>query len=152
MPDHEAFFDQTQLALRSVGFDDPAVLDACLRMHQEAAQVLATVAAYMAPVPAPTKLGHSKQQVIGSAVARRMSYNTVQVERNYEKMPVDAWTPHDLRRTSRTVLASLGCPDPVAEAILGHMQPGIKGIYNIHGYDQKRRERLTRVAAKYESL
>ena len=56
MPDHEAFFDQTQLALRSVGFDDPAVLDACLRMHQEAAQVLATVAAYMAPVPAPTKL------------------------------------------------------------------------------------------------
>jgi integrase len=102
--------------------------------------------------PAPTKLGHSKQQVIGSAVARRMSYNTVQVERNYEKMPVDAWTPHDLRRTSRTVLASLGCPDPVAEAILGHMQPGIKGIYNIHGYDKERREWLTQLAAKYESL
>lgn len=57
-----------------------------------------------------------------------------------------------MRRTSRTVLASLGCPDPVAEAILGHMQPGIKGIYNIHGYDKERREWLTRLAAKYESL
>jgi hypothetical protein len=56
VPDHEAFFAQTQLALRSVGFDDPAVLDAYLRMHQEAAEVLATVDAYMAPVPAPTKL------------------------------------------------------------------------------------------------
>ncbi len=102
--------------------------------------------------PASTKLGHSKQQVIGAQVARRMSYNTVQVERNLEKMPVDGWTPHDLRRTSRTILASLGCPDEVAEAILGHMQPGIKGIYNIHGYDKERREWLTRLAAKYESL
>ncbi|PIQ55765.1 MAG: alpha/beta hydrolase, partial [Comamonadaceae bacterium CG12_big_fil_rev_8_21_14_0_65_59_15] len=35
--------------------------------------------------PAPTKLGHTKQQVIGTSVARRMSYNTVQVERNLEK-------------------------------------------------------------------
>lgn len=102
--------------------------------------------------PAPTRLGHTKQQVIGASVARRMSYNTVQIERNLEKMPVDGWTPHDLRRTSRTILASLGCPDEVAEAILGHMQPGIKGIYNIHGYDKERREWLTRLAAKYESL
>jgi len=102
--------------------------------------------------PASTKLGHSKQQIIGAQVARRMSYNTVQLERNWEKMPVDGWTPHDLRRTSRTILASLGCPDEVAEAILGHMQPGIKGIYNIHGYDKERREWLTLLAAKYESL
>ena len=61
MPDYDLTFhqtqlDQVQLALRIVGLRDLAALDACLRMHQEAAQVLATVAAYTAPIPAPTKL------------------------------------------------------------------------------------------------
>lgn len=32
-------------------------------------------------------------------------------------LPVINWTPHDLRRTGRTLLASLGCHQEVAEAI-----------------------------------
>lgn len=102
--------------------------------------------------PAKTKLGHSTQTVVGSAVARRMDYDTVQPHRKLKKLPVQGWSPHDLRRTSRTFLASMGCPEPVAEAILGHIQPGIKGIYNIHSYDAERRHWLTLLAAKLESL
>jgi len=67
-------------------------------------------------------------------------------------LPVTHWSPHDLRRTSRTMLAALGCPGEIAEAILGHIQPGIVGVYNRHDYDKEKREWLTRLAAHLETL
>ena len=63
-----------------------------------------------------------------------------------------AWAPHDLRRTGRTVLAALGCPAEVAEAILGRLQPGIQATYNVHTYDAERRVWLTRLAERLEAL
>ena len=62
------------------------------------------------------------------------------------------WAPHDLRRTSRTVLTALGCPRDVAEAIIGHMQPGVEGVYNLHGYDKERFEWLSKLNDHYEAL
>jgi integrase len=53
-------------------------------------------------------------------------------------LPVAGWTPHDLRRTGRTLLAGLGCPNEIGEAILGHMPPGIVATYNRHSYDAER--------------
>lgn len=53
-------------------------------------------------------------------------------------LPVTNWTPHDLRRTSRTLLAGLGCPNEIAEAILGHMPPNIVATYNRATYDAER--------------
>jgi hypothetical protein len=50
------------------------------------------------------------------------------------------------------MLAALRCPDEVAEAILGHMQGGIKGTYNRHSYDQERRHWLTLLDARLEQL
>ena len=60
-------------------------------------------------------------------------------------LPVSGWTPHALRKTGRTLLASLGCPEEVAEAILGHMPGGIVGTYNAYSYDAERREWLGRL-------
>lgn len=62
------------------------------------------------------------------------------------RLPVTGWAPHDLRRTSRTLLAGLGCPREVAEAILGHLAPGVLGIYDRHDYDAERVVWLTRLA------
>jgi integrase len=67
-------------------------------------------------------------------------------------LPVSHWSPHDLRRTGRTLLASLGCPQEIAEAILGHMPEGIVGTYNAYTYDKERREWLTRLAQHLERL
>lgn len=53
-------------------------------------------------------------------------------------LPVTNWTPHDLRRTSRTLLAGIGCPNEIAEAILGHMPTSIVATYNRHSYDAER--------------
>lgn len=68
------------------------------------------------------------------------------------RLPVAYWAPHDLRRTARTFLAALKCPDPVGEAIIGHMQPGIKGVYNLHDYDAERVEWLKRLSDYLEQL
>lgn len=46
------------------------------------------------------------------------------------------------------MLAATGCPAEVAEAILGHLPPGVQGVYNRHGYDAERRLWLTRLAER----
>lgn len=71
-------------------------------------------------------------------VARRQSDGLV--------LPVAGWTPHDLRRTGRTLLAQLGCPQEVAEAILGHLPKGVVGVYNAYTYDAERQVWLQRLS------
>jgi integrase len=97
--------------------------------------------------------GHVNQATIGTQVYQRMPYSSQQQERNSgPPLPVTEWSPHDLRRTARTMLAAMRCPEEVAEAILGHMQGGIKGTYNRHSYDQERRHWLTLLDARLEEL
>lgn len=67
-------------------------------------------------------------------------------------MPVTDWTPHNLRRSSRTMLAALGCPKEVAEAIVGHMPELIEATYNVHTYDAERRDWLQRLSDHLEAL
>lgn len=50
---------------------------------------------------------------------------------------IEDWSPHDLRRTVRTGLSRLGCPNEVAEAILGHSRKGIEGTYDLHKYEKE---------------
>ena len=67
-------------------------------------------------------------------------------------LPVTKWTPHDLRRTARTLLASIGCPNEIAEAILGHMPADIVGTYNLHSYDSEHRHWPTLLSQRLKSL
>lgn len=81
--------------------------------------------------------------------------HSVKVERRKRDglvLPVANWTPHDLRRTSRTLLAALGCPQEIAEAILGHMPRGVVGIYNAYTYDAERSVWLKRLSDYLEGL
>ena len=95
---------------------------------------------------------HLQQTAVAAAVRRHMPYCRDNPERVRPRLPVTHWAPHDLRRTGRTMLAALGCPNEVAEAILGHVQPGVQGVYNRHGYDAERRVWLTRLADRLEAI
>lgn len=53
---------------------------------------------------------------------------------------------HDLRRSCRTLLASLGVPGHVAERCLNHKLKGVEGIYDRHDYFEERKEALNRLA------
>lgn len=79
-------------------------------------------------------------------------YCNIRTDRPRVMLPVTHWSPHDLRRSSRTLLASMGCPDEIGEAILGHMLPGVLGVYNRHTYDSGRVEWLKRLSDRLESL
>lgn len=68
------------------------------------------------------------------------------------RCPVTNWTPHNLRRTSRTMLSALGCSNEIGEAILGHLPANIVATYNANEYDRERREWLMRLNEKLEEL
>jgi integrase len=55
---------------------------------------------------------------------------------------LEHFTLHDLRRTMRTHLASLGVRSEVAERCLGHKLRGVEGTYNTHDYLSERRAAL----------
>lgn len=57
--------------------------------------------------------------------------------RKYFNLP--QWTPHDLRRTARTVMARIGVPEEHAEAILNHKKQGVVKVYNLHQYAKEKK-------------
>ncbi|MBU3951649.1 MAG: integrase arm-type DNA-binding domain-containing protein [Proteobacteria bacterium] len=64
------------------------------------------------------------------------------VSRHLADMKIDKFTPHDLRRTCRTGLATLKVSDVVAEKILSHKLQGVLGVYNRATYEPERRAAL----------
>lgn len=56
------------------------------------------------------------------------------------------FTIHDLRRTCRSLLASLGVQGHIAERCLNHKLKGVEGIYNRHDYLTERREALEKLS------
>lgn len=93
-----------------------------------------------------------EQKTIQSSVFYYQPYSQTSPEMKRPRLTVSHWAPHDLRRTSRTLLASLGCPDSVGEAILGHMLAGVMGVYNRHAFDKERVEWLKRLSDHLEHL
>jgi hypothetical protein len=65
---------------------------------------------------------------------------------------VAAFTLHDLRRTVRTGLSRLKIQPHVAERVLNHAQPGIAAVYDVHAYQDEKREALDKWAAHLASL
>ncbi|MCB1967138.1 integrase arm-type DNA-binding domain-containing protein [Accumulibacter sp.] len=105
----------------------------------------------------PTKTRDGKiraveQKTIQATVYFRQPYCQTRVDTTRARLPVSRWSPHDLRRTSRTLLAAMGCPDAVGESILGHMLPGVLGVYNKHAYDSERAGWLKRLSDHLEYL
>jgi integrase len=80
-----------------------------------------------------TTTGGEKPIVLGSKAKQALD-TKVQL--------AEPWQIHDLRRAIRSGMAKLGIADEVAEAVLAHKQPGIRGVYNVHPYFDERRTAL----------
>ena len=48
------------------------------------------------------------------------------------RLKVDQFTPHDLRRTAATFMSSLGFMDEIIDAVLNHVKQGIIRTYNLN--------------------
>ncbi|MCW8834226.1 MAG: site-specific integrase [Colwellia sp.] len=63
-----------------------------------------------------------------------------------------SFSPHDLRRTFRSLAASQGVAGHVAERCLNHKLKGVEGIYDRHDYLEERKEAHTKVAELLEFI
>lgn len=81
-----------------------------------------------------------------------LTENSWRLRKNGQMLDIPHWTPHDLRRTVRTGLSRLQCPNEVAEAVLGHTRGGVEGIYNLYKYDAECRKWLQVWADYLEKL
>ncbi|NTV09172.1 MAG: integrase family protein [Zoogloea sp.] len=102
--------------------------------------------------PKRARAGHVEQKTIQARVFYQQPYSQTRPQDVRPRLTVTHWAPHDLRRTARTLLARLGCPDEIGEALIGHMKPGVLGTYNRHSYDGERREWLRKLADHLEVL
>jgi integrase len=102
--------------------------------------------------PAKTVTGHTEQAAIQSQVHFRQPYSNSRPNVQRTRLTVTHWSPHDLRRTARTMIAGIGCPHEIGEALLGHVLPGVGGVYNKYQYDKERRHWLTLWADRLEAL
>ena len=62
------------------------------------------------------------------------------------------WRPHDLRRTMRTGLATVGIPEHVAEVTIGHVRRGIAAVYDQHRYDKEKRQAIEAWERRLEKI
>jgi integrase len=62
------------------------------------------------------------------------------------------WVLHDLRRTARSLMSKAGVNSDIAERVLGHAIPGVKGVYDRHDYAQEKADALNRLASQIRTI
>ena len=68
------------------------------------------------------------------------------------KLAIDQFTPHDLRRTAATFMSSLGFMDEIIDAVLNHVKQGIIRTYNLNKYDKEKQQALEAWERKLNSI
>jgi integrase len=65
---------------------------------------------------------------------------------------VVGWRCHDLRRVARGLLSRAGVNSDVAEMILGHKLPHIRGVYDRYSYRAEKADALERLSSMIRSI
>lgn len=68
------------------------------------------------------------------------------------RVTLEPWVNHDLRRTVRSHLSRLKVAEEAREAVLAHVRPGIKGVYDKYDYLDEKREALELWAQRLRSI
>jgi integrase len=69
-----------------------------------------------------------------------------------EASGVKDWRLHDLRRTARTLMSRAGVNADHAERCLGHVIPGIRGVYDHHEFVEEKRQAFEALAAQIDRI
>ena len=69
-----------------------------------------------------------------------------------EASGVNGWVIHDLRRTARSLLSRAGVPSDHAERCLGHVIPGVRGVYDRHEYFEEKARAFEALAGQVERI
>jgi len=91
--------------------------------------------------PSPRKGQHIAETSIDHAVRE-----------NADHFGIDHFTPHDLRRTASTQMASMGINDNTIDKILNHTDKKLKATYNLYSYDKEKKIALRKWDKKLQSI
>jgi integrase len=86
----------------------------------------------------------SNGQLISRSVAR--------LRHRLAAIGIASFTPHDLRRTGRTLLSMLGTPEDIAERVLNHSRGEIVGTYDLFEFIPQKRVALEKLTERLRSL
>jgi integrase len=73
-------------------------------------------------------------------------------KRDPKAEPLERWTPHDLRRTARTLMSRAGVDSDHAERCLGHVIPGIRGTYDKFEFYQEKKTAFEALATEIKLI
>jgi integrase len=65
---------------------------------------------------------------------------------------VSDYVLHDLRRTARSLMSRAGVDADIAERCLGHVIPGVRGVYDRHEYHAEKARAYQALAAQIERI
>lgn len=115
----------------------------------EELKVRACGSEYVFPSRRSAKNPHMGKDTLNRAIAKMFGN-----EPGKKKQPpnlmgdLEYFTVHDLRRTCRSLLASLGVAPHIAERCLNHKIKGVEGIYDQYDYFDERKEAISLLASK----
>jgi integrase len=69
-----------------------------------------------------------------------------------EASGVSGWVIHDLRRSARSLMSRAGVPSDHAERCLGHVIPGVRGVYDRHEYYEEKKKAFEALAAQVQRI
>lgn len=115
------------------------------------------------PTPHSTKEKPIDSHCLTVAVWRNMNATVFDEEGNpvmdedgkhktENRLGVEQFTPHDLRRTAATFMAEMGTPDAVIDAVLNHVKTGVIKVYNQYKYDKEKQVALEAWERKLRSI
>lgn len=68
------------------------------------------------------------------------------------RLGIDTFIPHDLRRTAATFMSQIGFMDEVIDAVLNHKKKGIIKTYNKNKYDREKQQAMEAWELKLKSI
>lgn len=100
----------------------------------------------------PTWLGDKIKRDLDARMLRTLRALAKKRGDDPAAVQLEPWRNHDIRRTVRTHLSRLKVSEEAREAVMAHVRPGIKGVYDKHEYLDEKREALEAWAARLSSI
>lgn len=108
---------------------------------------------YVFPARRASKKPHMGDDTLNRAISSMFGHEAGRKIQPVNLMgDIKPFSPHDLRRTFRSLAASQGVAGHVAERCLNHKLKGVEGIYDRHDYLEERKEAHQKVALLLEKV
>ncbi|MBU2893536.1 site-specific integrase [Colwellia sp. D2M02] len=108
---------------------------------------------YVFPARRASKKPHMGDDTLNRAISSMFGHEAGRKTQPPNLMgDIKPFSPHDLRRTFRSLAASQGVAGHVAERCLNHKLKGVEGIYDRHDYLEERKDAHTKVTNLLEPV